>query len=562
MKPNHYSTIRKIILTSMILVPFIPFISVLGTGYYYFATALETSKIASMKRIVNDHRQMIESFLNERRADLEFVQNAYTFEELGRPQTLAKVFQLLQNKSNAFLDLGIFDEAGVHVAYHGPYELKGKVYRHTEWFQNVIKHNYYISDVFLGYRQVPHFIIAMVREENGRKWVIRATIDTLMFNDLVKKIRIGATGEAYILNVDGILQTDRRSGGHLMEQDSGHRPHLVYHEDIRIFIDKDAAKHNFLYATTWLKNRQWQMVVRQEKADIFKALRTATYLIIIISVVGGVLIIGVAFYLTDRIVRRMQRLDAEKDQLSEQLIRASRLAELGEMSAGFAHEINNPLQIIKNEQTLIEMLTAELKQKGELKESENLIEIEDSFKQINLQISRCAEITQAILKFGRKTEAVWQDIELNSFIPEVTAMVAKKAGVNGIAIRQNLPDEPLYVYVDPSQLQQVFLNLFNNAIDAVIERHGGSGGEISVETVATDNSSVSIRIRDNGCGISPENLKKIFSPFFTTKPVGKGTGLGLSVCFGIINNMGGSMQVSSDLESGTTFTLNLPAGES
>lgn len=275
LKPNPYRTIRKIILISMILVPFIPFISVLGTGYYYFATALETSKIASMRRIVNDHRQMIESFLYERKADLEFVQHAYSFEELGQPQTLVKVFQLLQNKSNAFLDLGIFDESGMHVAYHGPYELKGKIYRHTEWFQNVIKHNYYISDVFLGYRQVPHFIIATVREENSRKWIIRATIDTLMFNDLVKKIRIGDTGEAYILNIDGILQTDRRSGGHLMEQDRGHRPHLVYHEGIRIFIDKDAARHNFLYATTWLKSGQWQLVVRQEKADVFKALRTA-----------------------------------------------------------------------------------------------------------------------------------------------------------------------------------------------------------------------------------------------------------------------------------------------
>jgi len=274
------------------------------------------------------------------------------------------------------------------------------------------------------------------------------------------------------------------------------------------------------------------------------------------------LITAVAFYTTNRIVRRMEQMDKDKDQLGQQLIRASRLAELGEMAAGFAHEINNPLQIIKNEQTLIEMLTAELKQNGELKASENLTDIEDSFKQINLQISRCAQITQAILKFGRKTESVWQDVELQSFMPEVVAMVSKKASVNGIAITQHLSDRSVHVHVDPSQLQQVFLNLFNNAIDAVIERHGGGGGEISVETVSTNNSSVSIQVRDNGCGISPENLKKIFSPFFTTKPVGKGTGLGLSVCFGIINNMGGSMQVSSDLGSGTTFTLTLPAGKS
>lgn len=543
----------------MILVPFIPFILVLSTGYYYFATALETNKFASMKRIVNDHRQMIESFLNERTADLEFVQNAYSFRELSQAPILHRVFQLLQRQSSAFIDLGVFNESGVHVAYDGPYELKGKVYHHTDWFQKVIRQNYYISDVFLGYRQVPHFIIAMVREENGRKWIIRATIDTFLFNDLVKKIRIGATGEAYLLNAAGILQTERRSGGDLMGKDPYHQPHLAYHDDIKIFV-KDINDRKYLYATTWMKNQQWQMVVRQEKADVFKALRTASYLIVVISVVGGILIIGVAFYLTNRIVRRMQQLDAEKDQLSEQLIRASRLAELGEMVAGFAHEINNPLQIIKNEQTLIEMLIAEIKQKGELKESENLTEIEDSFKQINIQISRCAQITQAILKFGRKTESTRQEIELNGFLPEVIAMVSKKASVNGIAVTQHIPVEPLYVHADPSQLQQVFLNLFNNAIDAVIERHGGSGGQISIETAWPDSRSVSIRVRDNGCGISPENLQKVFSPFFTTKPVGKGMGLGLSVCYGIITNMGGAMQVTSELGTGTTFTLHLPAG--
>ncbi|MBN2058931.1 MAG: two-component sensor histidine kinase [Deltaproteobacteria bacterium] len=543
----------------MIAVPFIPFILILSTGYYYFANSLETSTTSSMKRIVDDHRQMIESFLNERKADLEFVQQAYAFEELGRSHTLIKVFRLLQTQSNAFVDLGIFDELGIHIAYHGPYELKGKIYSHTEWFQNVMKHGYYISDIFLGYRKVPHFIIALAREENDRKWVIRATIDTLMFNELVKKIRIGSTGEAYILNKTGHLQTERRSGGNLMELDKEYLPHLTYHEGAKTFIAKSSGNGQCLYVTTWLKDRQWQLVVRQEKSDAFQSLRAATYLIVIISVIGGILILAVAFFLTNRIVRRMQQLDAEKDLLGEQLIRASRLAELGEMAAGFAHEINNPLQIIKYEQTLIEMLMAEIKQKGDLRESETLSEIEDSFQQINLQISRCAEITGAILKFGHKTETKHQNVDLNNFIPEVIAMVSNKAKVNGIALTQQIQDEPLYVHVDPAQLQQVFINLFNNAIDAVIERHGGHGGNISVEILLSDNGIIRIQVRDNGCGISPENLKKIFSPFFTTKPVGKGTGLGLSVCYGIINNMGGSMHVSSEQGHGTTFTVNIPS---
>ena len=112
--------------------------------------------------------------------------------------------------------------------------------------------------------------------------------------------------------------------------------------------------------------------------------------------------------------------------------------------------------------------------------------------------------------------------------------------------------------MDPSQLQQVLLNLLNNAIDAITERHGCEGGELSIQAGPDTNGRVKISVRDNGAGISPENLKKIFSPFFTTKPPGKGTGLGLYVCYGIIEGMGGAMEVESQRGVGTTFVVSLP----
>jgi two-component system NtrC family sensor kinase len=254
-------------------------------------------------------------------------------------------------------------------------------------------------------------------------------------------------------------------------------------------------------------------------------------------------------------------MDQEKDQLDEQLIRAGRLAEIGEMSAGFAHEINNPLQIIKSEYTLVEMILADLKERGELKQSEELAELEDSIDQIKLQVDRCAHITQAILQFGRKGEPLAKDIDLQKFIPEVTGMVANKAGVHGIAIEQELSDQISNVHGDLRHLQQVLVNLLNNAIDAVIARHGSSGGAIWIESGPAENGQVEIKIRDNGRGISSENLKKVFTPFFTTKPVGKGTGLGLSVCYGIIDKMGGSMAVASQENVGTTFTIRLPSAK-
>ena len=557
---NRYATLKRTILISMILVPLIPFILVLGVGYYYFKTSIETSTISSMKRIINDHRHMIESFLMERKGDLELIADSYTFKELSTPRKLLQVFEDLRRVSNAFVDLGIFDEAGLHVAYYGSYKLTGRNYSEADWFKEVMKKGYYLSDVFLGYRRVPHFIIAIVRSGESGKWVVRATIDTYVFNNLVEKVRIGKTGEAYILNTYGIFQTARRSGGNLMDKDEGYNIEYPSSETgTRTFIGEDPKGEKYLYATTWLKDMHWLLVVRQEKADAFEALHSAAYLIVLITIVGTGTIIVLAFYLSGWIVRRMEGVDAEKEKLSTQLIRASRLAELGEMAAGFAHEINNPLQIINNEKSLIELAFSELKEKGNLEESESISELEDSIHQIGIQIGRCAEITQAILKFGRQKDSVSEDVDIRSFMPEVFSMVANKASVNGIAVKEMVSEDTPFVHCDPAQLQQVLLNLYNNAIDAIVERHGAGGGELTIEAGRGKDGQVEISVRDNGTGIGLENLDKIFSPFFTTKPAGKGTGLGLSVCYGIITNMGGEMAVSSEKGLGTTFLIQLSA---
>jgi len=188
-----------------------------------------------------------------------------------------------------------------------------------------------------------------------------------------------------------------------------------------------------------------------------------------------------------------------------------------------------------------------------------LAELEDSLGQIRLQIDRCAKITQSILKFGRQSEPVLEDIDLRDYIPQVTAMISKKASVHGIKLVHDISEDSPLVNADPGQLQQVLMNLLNNAFDAIVSRHGSEGGELTVGVAPRDSEKVEIWVKDNGSGISPENLKKIFSPFFTTKPIGKGTGLGLSVCYGIIDSMGGTIEVASEKGVGTTFTITLPA---
>jgi len=556
---NGYKRLQKYILFSMILTPMAIYVLSLGTGYFYFINSLQNTTASTMKRIITDHRQMIESFLAERQGDLSLITDVYTYQELADSEKLPAVFKTLNRKSGAFKDLGIFNQRGVHVNYHGPYDLSGKIYRNESWFKEVMEKGHYISNVYEGFRKVPHFVIAMVKVEKKQKWVIRATIDTYFFNTLVEQVSIGKTGEAYILNSEGRLQTHRRSGGNLMELAVENGESVSFHDGIRIFAQDSADNKTYLTATTWLNDRSWLLVVRQEEADAYQALQSATAIIIVITAIGSLIIILVSVVLSANIVRRMELMDSEKEKLRFQLVRAAGLAELGELATGFAHEINNPLQIIKNEKTLIELNLNEQVDETGTEKTNTMAEVVDSLNQIDLQVERCAKITQAILKFGRVSKFESTSINLLEFIPQITTMVEKRTSVHGIKFIQELPHNLKPIEGDPAQLQQVFLNLINNAIDAVIDKHGASGGSIKLSVSQDDVRKTRVSIADNGVGVSNDNLGKLFTPFFTTKPVGKGTGLGLSVCYGIVNKMGGNLDVSSIPDEGTTFTVSFPA---
>lgn len=559
---NHHQTkisdLRKKILAAMIIVPAIPFFLVLAIGYYQFVSSLEAETFARISRIATSHRRVVQMFLDERRGDLVFTADVFNLGDLTQEKTLAQAFTYLKAKSTAYVDLGVFNEQGIHVAYQGPYELQGKSYAAAPWFKKVMMHGYYISDVFLGYRKVPHFVVAVKAANGNGTWVLRATIDTQFFTGLVEGVRIGKTGEAYILNDKGALQTERRSSGRIMTQDQEHINELTPRGQVEAFVRQVGGGREYVYATAWLNDHKWLLVVRQEVDDAFSSLWEAFYVGVIILLLGGAGIVSIAFLLTNSLVARIQRVDQEKEELDQQLIMTSRLAEIGEMSAGFAHEINNPLQVISAEQTLIDTILAEMAQSGALPQNNDTDEILDSVAQIRQQVDRCGEITQSILKFARQKEPQPQNLDLGEFVAQVAGMLRKKAEVNGIELKVQTDPSVPQISADPGQLQQVLLNLLNNAFDSVAQRHGVAGGKVELR-VASQGDRVLVSVSDNGNGISPHNTEKIFRPFFTTKPVGRGTGLGLSVCYGIIDKMNGSLEAESAEGEGATFFIKLPA---
>ncbi|GAB4346461.1 MAG: PAS domain-containing sensor histidine kinase [Candidatus Abyssubacteria bacterium] len=554
MEAGRFKDIRRIIMRRVLLVPFITLALVFSTLVYYFATNLRSQVETNLVRTADAHRSMIEGFLRERCFDLRYVAASNTFEELSREQRLAKVFEQLQQRSRAFFDLGLFDEKGTHVMYIGPYELQGKDYAQALWFQQARQSEVFVSDLFMGYRNDPHFVIAVRQDDGECTWYLRATIDWFFFNDLVENVRVGKTGEAYLINREGVFQTRCRSGGDLMERDPDFSVYAKHEGRTSFFAASDHKGERHIYATGHIEPMGWLLVVRQSVSDAYSPLIRAVVIGIMTIVAGGGLAVFMGFMLASGVANQLTMADMEKRRMGTQLIMAGKLAEVGEMSAGVAHEMNNPLQVIKGEETYMRDILDEMEKNGTILDPDNLKLLRESVEQIDIQVERGKQITAGLLGFARKTEARIETLDMRSLIPVVVSMVERLAQVENVRIVQEFEASLPTIRSDPAQLQQVFLNLLNNAIDALKPK---GGGEIRVTAASTDDDLL-ISVTDDGIGIAPENMEKIFLPFFTTKPVGQGTGLGLSTCYGIVERLGGQITVSSELNVGTVFTVRLP----
>ncbi len=186
----------------------------LNIHYSYFA---ENRIINSFKDQVANHGRFIEQFLKEQSTKLRLIADTHSKKDLQKSDNLMTIFENMNQEQPYIMDLGIIDQLGNHLAYIGPYDLIDKMYAGETWFKQVMQKGLYISDMFTGFRQEPHFIIAVLRREGEDQWILRATINTQVFRTLVENVRIGETGDVYLVNTQGLYQTAPRFGGSIME---------------------------------------------------------------------------------------------------------------------------------------------------------------------------------------------------------------------------------------------------------------------------------------------------------------------------------------------------------
>ena len=545
-------TIKRNFFVAMLLAPFIPVLLALGTGGYLFWNHVQQSALDRLTLLAAYNARVVDRFLDDFLGDLAMTR--IHLSDDPESAGLHAVFETLTVKHKGLVDVALVNPKGMVLAYAGPSVYKGTHVVPGRWLDEALERGRSVSSVVSGQMGLPLCIVALRFTIGDETFVMRASFNPEIFTSLFTVGR-GEEVDLFLVNPEG--EVIAGSGGQVLTRDRALVEHVFMERVGTAFRDSlsDAA-----YSSTVMSHGGWILGARKLCGAFFSAADSALLFLGISLLSGGIIVLLSSLYLTGYVEKMLRQRDEERENLREQLYRAGRLAELGEMSAGFAHEINNPLQIMKSDQAYIEMLLQDFRTRaGQDKDfMSDVDEMAASLNQIKLQIDRCARITHSILSFGRAGKSEAQNIDVATFIPEVLTMIQKKIQLGNIALRVDIPPTRLVVHVDPARLQQVLLNLLNNAMYAISEVSHIRAGEIALVCSAEGSDMVRIAIRDNGPGIGEDQKTLIFTPFYTTKPAGSGTGLGLSVCHGIVESMKGVLDFTSVKGHGSTFYILLP----
>jgi len=549
MEEKYFKKLWWNIISTTLIFSILP-LFVLGVVIYHQFSVSYTAKIMEdMKTLAENRCSSIDLFFDERIGQLVSLANTHSLEKLKDEDYLHKVFNIIQTRSRSFLDLGVIDQDGNHVAYVGPFYsiLKAVNYKNEDWFTAVMSTGVYVSDVFLGFRKIPHFIIAVLVREKNVSWILRATIDSDILENIVRAAWVGKRGDAFIINRQNILQTSPRFSGELLGQPK--TPDFTAVTGIQA-EEMAAGGEESLFAASLVKSKKWVMVVREDPKETLTPLLRARFFTALVGLGGILLIVIGAVFTTRSMMSELMVMERKKAVSDEIAIQSSKMAALGKMAAGIAHEINNPLAVIGEKAGWIK----DLLKMEDMSQSKNYQELWDSVSKIEQHINRAKTITHRLLGFARRLEPVTEEVHLNRVLDETIDFLENEARYRNIDIQTDYAPQLPATHSDPAQLQQAFLNILNNAIDAI-----GKDGEIIIKTkYIAKNNELAIEISDNGPGIPKEMLAKIFDPFYTTKEVGKGTGLGLSIAYSIVEKLGGRIMVASGEGQGTAFTIYLP----
>jgi len=538
---RNYRKIHAAVFSTIMAITIVPLVMVAGLSYYNYNDLLIKEERDQLESRLIGSIRAISAMMENLKTVILFTARQDRYAELTISANLESLFVRLKQHYTFFTDIGVIDSSGVQRSYYGPYDLEGTDYSNEQWFKEVLAQGIYISKVYLGYRQVPHFTIAVSNyDPNTRKiWVLRTTIDASTLQEFINTIKTDIIDDIFIIDQDGILQTSSN----------------IYGEALLLYEEEEAADsgysffktpENYFHGSGKIKKTPWTLVLVKKRYVYHQDWLSFRNRLVTILISCIFIDIFIVYGLVTLLTNLIRRSDENHLKLLQEAEHSDRLASIGRLAAGVGHEINNPLAIINEKAGLVEDLLAITP------EFEHKKTIDDCLQGIGKSVKRCSAITHRLLGFAKRQEVKNEKLQINDIIEEVIVFLENSMLTNRIRIDSQLQADLPEVVSDQMQLQQIFLNILNNAIDAV-----GKDGKISVMSHAVA-GDVRVIIQDDGPGINEDILPHIFEPFFTTKESDKGTGLGLSITYGLIKKLGGDITVRSHVGRGTAFTVTIP----
>jgi two-component system NtrC family sensor kinase len=536
----------KLIVSITSIVALTPLIIMTMIDYRLSRGVIETEMLTNTTRMVSNTSRTVSFFLMQHKSALDFLVQDNSYQSMMEPGRLATILKNLHSVFGGFTDIELVNASGNREAFAGPHRLQGANLCNKKCYQQVYKNGTYISDV-TGDNGIGGRIVIAIKNglPNNNFFILCTAVDAGLLNRMVSQLDIGSNDDAFIINENGILQTPSRHHGGIYDKIDLPVPRQS--SEAKVFEANDASSKPILIGYTHIFGTSLILMIIKDKSEAMSLwlrprLKLIGFLVLSIAIVLFA-ILGSATYL----VNRLHMADNIRIAALHQVEYTNKLASLGRLSSGVAHEINNPLAIINQKVGLIKDLFSF---KEEYAGDEKLMKIID---EVLASVQRCSSITRRLLNFSRHMESKIEPIDLREIINEVLVFLEKEAKRRRVDISVNHIDNIPEFESDRGSLQQIFLNLFNNAFAAIKD-----DGYLKIAVIRQDEDAVCVTVADNGCGIPAEDIQRVFEPFFSTHGDQGGTGLGLSITYGLVKEIGGDIQVESTVGKGTQFSVLLP----
>lgn len=429
----------------------------------------------------------------------------------------------------------------------------------------------YASDVYICEDfNFPVFSVAAIVTARQTGLPLGIVVNFYKAEVLDKFIKIGEsqltkTVKAYIINKEGLFLTYPKvfitQGKEAVFKEKVSMDSLIIGQtdDARILgVYKNFQQKKVLGAALLMDINNWIILAERDAREAFSPLYELTRQIIVIGLVSLLGIIGISVFMTN-LQKRIGNKTRELETTKAQMYQSGKMAAIGQLASSIVHEINNPLTGVLSNAQLLKMMLAE-KNDFRPDEARQILDVmEDS-------ALRGVRVIRSLLDFSRAASSKFQPVSLNEAVDKVIAIVDSEMRPHSILIEKHLQPGLPQVQADIQLIQQAIFDMINNAKYAIEKKHQKEGGLISIKTRYDQaplggqaKDVIELSISDNGIGIPKENMDKLFTPFFTTKPIGEGTGLGLSIIYDIITKHRGTIEVESEPGEGTTFKVSLPA---